>query len=122
MRAAAFQFQDGARPGARRFAVTWILLLAFALQSYVTQTHLHAQAFQPAPRASAHSSSPGDGEALACPLCQVVASAGVFLTPAAMAAVPPGAWSVPISRAPAETGRTTAPAGFAWRSRAPPRS
>ena len=122
MRAAAFQFQDGARANARRLAVTWILLLAFALQSYLTQTHLHAQAFQPAARASAHNSSPADREALACPLCQVVASAGIFLTPAATAAVPPGVWSIPTSRAPAETGRTTAPAGFAWRSRAPPRS
>lgn len=122
MTAAAAQVQDRTRGGARRLAVTWILLFAFALQSYVTQTHFHERVVQPAPRVSVQTSSPGGGEALACPLCQAVASAGVFLTPDVTAALSPAVWSILVSPAPAATGRATGPAGFAWRSRAPPRS
>ena len=122
MTAAAAQLRDGARPSVRRLAATWLLLLAFALQAYVTQTHLHAHAFQPAPRASAQASSPEGGQDLACPLCQAVATAGVFLTPGVSAALPPTVSAALLSHAPAQAGRVIGPAGFAWRSRAPPRS
>ncbi len=122
MTAAAAQLRDSSRPSVRRIAATWLLLLAFALQAFVTQTHLHAQAFQPAPRASLQASSPGDGEALACPLCQAVAAAGVFLTPVATVALPPAVSAALLSHAPAQAGRAVGPAGFAWRSRAPPHS
>ncbi len=122
MTAAAAQLPDSPRPSVRRLAATWLLLLAFALQAYVTQTHLHAGDFQPAPRASVQASSPDGGEALACPLCQAVATAGVFLTSGVAAALGPAVSSALLSRVPAEAGRAVGPAGFAWRSRAPPRS
>jgi hypothetical protein len=130
MTALAAPLQDGTRTGAGRLLATWFLLLAFALQSYVTQTHLHptavsahpAAAVKLAPNASAHRATPGGDEAAACPFCQAVASAGAFLTPGAAAVLPLAATSVLLAHAPDPAGRAAAPAGFAWRSRAPPRS
>jgi hypothetical protein len=129
MRAAA-ALQDRTRVGVGRLFATWLMLLAFALQSYVTQTHFHppasvsdaAAAVSSAPHASARAAPPGGDEALACPLCQAVAAAGAFLTPRAVVAAPLVALTLLVSRAPAETGRTAGPSGFAWRSRAPPQS
>jgi hypothetical protein len=122
MTAAAAQLQDRTRLGARRAAVTWILLLAFALQSYVTQTHFHPGAFEPATHTSIRMAPPGGDEAGACPLCQAVASAGVFIATAAVMATALAAGFILVARAPAKAGRTATPAGFAWRSRAPPQS
>ena len=44
MKLAAAHLPSTARSCAQRLLVTWVLLLAFTLQSYVTQTHFHGAA------------------------------------------------------------------------------
>jgi hypothetical protein len=113
--------------GAWRFAVTWVLLLAFALQSYVTQTHFHpsaaserAPAIQLAGKALAQPAPPGGDEAIACPICQAIAAVGTFLAPGLPSAQPPAVLVLLASNFVAVAGLAATPAGFAWRSRAPP--
>ena len=128
MSAAAAQFTDRARPGAWRLAVTWALLLAFALQSYVTQTHLHpaavperAGAAQSVGHAVALPAPPAGEEAIACPLCQAIAAAGSFLAPSLSSTQPPAMLALLLAAGPAAVaGLAATPLGFAWRSRAPP--
>ncbi len=129
MTVAAAQFGDRTRAGAWRFAVTWLLLIAFALQSYVTQTHFH-----PAPASDqasavrlvgpplARNAPQSDQEAIACPLCQAIAAAGAFLAPGLPTALPPATLILLSSSLPAVAGLAATPAGFFWRSRAPPQA
>ena len=112
---------------ARRFAIVFAMLLAIVWQSFVTQTHVHAN---PGVYATAISDSTGAptrlkaGEApsdlpATCPICQEVAHAGSYLSPAAVALQPP---------VPVDLWRTTTPVisptfrqrSHAWQSRAPP--
>lgn len=108
-------------------ALAWAVLVAFALQSYVTQTHVHWETIAPVASSSAgssgssiESSRPGDSEDLVCPLCQAVAAAGAFVGAA------PIAFSLPAARAeaavppPIIVGLAIRAAGFSWQSRAPP--
>ncbi|MDE2185099.1 MAG: hypothetical protein KGJ78_18965 [Alphaproteobacteria bacterium] len=106
--------------------MTWILLLAFALQSYITQTHMHPAA-NPAANApivknvsKAPASAPADRDALNCPFCQAIAMAGAFFTPAAPLLFLPALWVM--LAAPHVSVILLHPA-FArgWHSRAPPR-
>jgi hypothetical protein len=127
MSAAAAQLAVRARTGAWRLAVTWVLLLAFALQSYITQTHVHpaaasghAPAVQLAGKALAQRAPPAGDEALACPLCQAIAAAGTFLAPGLASARAPAALVLLVSSPASVAGIASTPAGFAWRSRAPP--
>jgi len=122
MRTAAIQLQDRTGFGRWRLAATWILILAFALQSYVTQTHFHPATIQVVAHSSVHTAPPGGSEEVACPLCQAVASAGAFVATDSVATLPIGAWAAFACRAPVRTGLTLTPAGFAWRSRAPPQA
>ena len=82
MNAAARQ---AGRSGASRRWITLALLVAFAIQSYVFQTHVHGLAPQAGTfQQSGATPSPGkapDG-AFDCPLCQAITQAGVFLLPA----------------------------------------
>ncbi|SRR5260221_8921177 len=130
MNGAAAHFPEIGRTGPRRLVATWILLLAFALQSYVTQTHVHrapvaaerAQIVEVGGKISGFSAAPVGDEAIACPFCKAIATAGAFFSPAAIALRPPvdqaGAAALP----PIVAGLSIAPAGFSWRSRAPPQS
>jgi hypothetical protein len=109
-------------------ALTWILVLAFGLQSYITQTHIHGSAASfevpaigkvfgktPAPAA------PGErDDGSACPLCQAIVHAGAFFAPAAIALFLPVSWIEPYIHvlAPALSGSANA---YHWQSRAPPR-
>jgi hypothetical protein len=128
MTVAAAQFRDGARSNAWRFALTWLLLIAFALQSYVTQTHFHpaasheASAIRLAGPPLAQTAPPADQEAIACPLCQAIAAAGAFLAPGLPTAAPPAALILLSPSLPAVAGLAATPAGFSWRSRAPPQA
>jgi len=111
-----------------RFAIVFAMLLAILWQSFVTQTHVHAN---PGAYATAISDSAGaptrlkTGEApsdlpTTCPICQEVAHAGSYLSPAAVALQPP---------VPVDLWRTLTPTlsptlrqrSHAWQSRAPPR-
>jgi hypothetical protein len=111
---------------ARRFVV-YIALFTFALQSYVTQTHIHdaSQGFGGIAKIAA-TQSPAPGKApfhhnkADCPLCQAVVHAGFFVSPA-----------TPLLHLPFTLVETVAPVftlavasnatAHDWQSRAPPR-
>lgn len=130
MRTAATQFAGIRRgdPGWR--SVTGIILvLAFTLQSFVTQIHMHGTPqgigsggfVNVIARAPGRSNSPIENGAVDCPLCQAVAQAGAFFAPA----VP----LVPLAAAWAECAEPFVMAGafdsavaHYWCSRAPPQS
>jgi hypothetical protein len=126
MSSAAAQVIDMRRSGAWRAALTWMVLLAFALQSYITQTHIHNPP-APAGRAAiaevvSAGGAPADREDIACPFCQAVAAAGAFFAATPVVATLPAAQArTPVSP-PAVLGLHLASAGFNWRSRAPPQS
>ena len=107
-------------------AITWIVLLAFMLQSFITQTHIHV-AFgdqmalaATVTNAPAHKNAPAENGSAECPFCQAIVHAAAFYAPAAPGLV------LPISRAKtavpffivAAIGRVSS---HLWQSRAPPR-
>ena len=82
---------------APRFAIVFAMLLAILWQSFVTQTHIHAEpgihATAIADSASAPTrlkagQTPSDLPAT-CPICQEIAHAGSYLSPTAVALQPP---------------------------------
>jgi hypothetical protein len=112
---------------APRFAIVFAMLLAILWQSFVTQTHIHTE---PGVYATAVSDSAGTPTQLkagqapsdlpaTCPICQEIAHAGSYLSPAAVAFQPPipvDLWrSVTPLLAPTLRQRS-----HAWQSRAPP--
>lgn len=115
------------RPDAARNFLALMVALAFALQSFFTQTHIHhwPQHFDgPAiVKMSAGGpmggSAPDDSSPLDCPFCQAIAHSGLFFMPA-----------TPLLRAPVTSlQRMAAPVTrqviksaevFSRRSRAPP--
>ena len=107
-------------------AIVWVVLLAFTLQSLITQTHIHnvfADAGGPVAKTLAngalHSKRPAQDSTNYCPFCQAITHAGVFSAPSAPCLI------VPISLVD-----TAAPVFLAavisiasshpWHSRAPP--
>jgi len=113
---------------ARRLPIAFAMLLAILWQSFVTQTHVHANPIAYAAAIADNGGAPirlKAGEApsdlpTTCPICQEVAHAGSYLSPAAIALQPP---------IPAHLWRTVIPTpaptlrqrSHAWQSRAPPR-
>jgi len=103
--------------------VVLITLLAFAMQAFVAQTHIHA-----APQSIANivkaASIPSNGKAPIdnsrenCPLCQAVAHAGAVLIPTAPLLLVP-AWIEHFATFIAGESETQS-AKHAWQSRAPP--
>ncbi|HEX4104724.1 MAG TPA: hypothetical protein VHX92_00690 [Rhizomicrobium sp.] len=100
--------------------VACLILVAFTLQSYITQTHIH----NVAPAATAkitplHGNAPVDDNPVDCPFCQAVAHDGPFFAPA-----------VPLLILSIEFVELAAPAlrfhrswdapAHIWQSRAPP--
>lgn len=116
------------RKGSGFRAIACLLLLAFTLQSFITQTHIHgifdpagdsqivkAQVNAPSHNGKAPADNPAD-----CPLCQAIAHAGVFFTPSAPALILPISWAemlAPVVLAGAIDRFSSHP----WHSRAPPR-
>lgn len=111
------------QPAARRY-VTLFALLAFFLQSFAVQSHIHPLD-KPATAAAAVNNIPAPVKKIdpvdigSCRLCQELIHAGAFVAPAATA--------VPASQSAAAIVFTALPllAGlltpaFAWQSRAPP--
>jgi hypothetical protein len=117
-------------------------LIAFALQGYLTQTHIHvshpvaetgfkagkaAGAKSAVNSATAQRSAPGDkapsnGDTVKCPLCQAVGYAGHFVTPSAAASLllPVAAISIlPLTIADVSLRETPS---HSWQSRGPPNS
>jgi hypothetical protein len=114
-----------------RFAVTLFALLAFAFQSYVTQTHIHTGG-QPDVKIAMDGTSaklaakakpdkyPANQDPSNCPICQEIVHSGSFISPAAIAALPPSL-AVSVIAVLLDTVVATPPASHSWRGRAPPR-
>jgi hypothetical protein len=123
-------------PGFARWAITLFVFLAFAFQSYVTQTHIHfagesaVNIFAPIEKSTAHAiKTPGKqnpdkyppaDDPANCPICQEVMHSGAYVMPDFVAMVLP---SQPVSIVPLVI---TLPAvietiSHAWQGRAPPR-
>jgi hypothetical protein len=108
-------------------AIAWVLLLAFTLQSFITQVHIHgtigggAAAVETLGSGLSHSKNPAQNDTSDCPLCQAITHAGAFSAP-----------SAPVLALPVSLAETAAPILLAgaigtisphpWHSRAPPRS
>ena len=110
-------------------ALTWVLVLAFGLQSYITQTHIHGAAslfdapvaigkiFGKAPAPA----TPGDrDDGSDCPLCQAIVHAGAFFAPVAITLFLPVSWIEPFVHVPV-AGLSSGGTAYHWQSRAPPR-
>ncbi len=115
------------RQGLARRALLLVALLAFFLQNFAVQTHVHrtdlaqsATSWISALPAPLHNMQ-DTGDESSCRLCQELAYAGAALTPAAildLLAILAFAWIAPaFGRAPAAARA----APFSWQSRAPPR-
>lgn len=105
--------------------VTALVLLAFFLQSLAVQTHVHPS-FAPAAIKAAALGETGPTPIKTqdpldqCRLCQEMAHAGSFFTPAAIVLVAGLSFTAAtfaVVRAPPHSSATA----FAWQSRAPPR-
>lgn len=109
-----------------RRAISWILLAAFTLQSFITQTHIHG-----VPQTGAHVAivkvvdgapahkAPGENTTADCPFCQAIVHSGAFFAPVVPALVLPTTWAT--HAAPLVTiAATSIAVTHIWRSRAPP--
>jgi len=113
----------------------FVTLIAFSLQTYLTQTHIHMASEGRAIAALDHASGkavpgtpaepadkypPGEDPAN-CPLCQEILHAGQFITPAAVPLLVPSApiFTVEIATPVAHLVPSVT---HIWRGRAPPRN
>ncbi|HWU25615.1 MAG TPA: hypothetical protein VN154_04365 [Rhizomicrobium sp.] len=99
------------------------VLLAFALQSYVVQTHVHFAHYAARPAAAAqksgHGKAPANDEPANCPLCQEFVHTGQFIAPTAQALLPPTLAISTIALVDLAFAFIHAPS-HDWRGRAPP--
>jgi hypothetical protein len=123
------------RTGGWRRVVLALALLTFALQSYITQTHIHFASSQVfglsgdnfAPtikltdgKTAPAKKTPSNDDPANCPLCQAAAHSGQFVTPSAIGfALPSEAIAiVPLAIVVVTASETIS---HGWQSRAPPR-
>jgi hypothetical protein len=108
---------------ARRFVV-FVAILAFAFQSYITQTHIHElQGFSggvSTTHSPAPSKTPFHDSQTDCPFCQAVIHAGFFVASAAPALRLPVALVETVALVLIAPAASVAVA-HDWQSRAPPR-
>jgi hypothetical protein len=108
-------------------AVMFVAALAFVLQSFVTQTHVHIGSqdaggvvtIADAAHVSAHGKTPHDRSPVDCPFCQAIAVAGVFVAASGPVLHMPFVWVVTQMQdfaARTISIRTV----HSWQSRAPP--
>jgi len=105
-----------------------VVVLAFALQSYVTQTHIHgvvpgfgSAANTSATKSHAPAKAPLDNSQGDCPLCQAVIHSGVFLAATTPLLSLPFAWVKTVTLA-VSARATYGIAAHDWQSRAPPQT
>lgn len=124
---------------APRAILLLLTLLIFVLDGYATQTHIHVNppvsgaytAVQGSFAASVHTNSakatrqatrdrypPGDDPAN-CPICQQILHHGSFISPSAIAALPP-ALAVSIIAVVLDALIVQSPVSHSWHGRAPP--
>lgn len=101
--------------------VTCLVLIAFTLQSYITQTHIHSATPAAVTKIFSHSQgkAPLDDNPVDCPFCQAVAHDGPFHLPTVPLIILSIAF---VELAPPAVRLRHPSAGFAhiWQSRAPP--
>ncbi len=117
-----------------RLAITFFALIAFVVQSGVTQTHIHFPAGSGGAITAGYAASPVDTKAGTsqdrgqhpanndpdnCPLCQQILLSGAFITPSLAVLVLPSEVALSILRAPAATA-VLQPQSHNWQGRAPP--
>ena len=107
-----------------RSALSLVLLLAFSIQSFLVQTHVHALALgaplSPAAVSTSHETqAPFDADK--CVLCQEFVHAGNYVLPGGLAVLPPTAHIslLPFELAPVVAARVIS---HDWMGRAPPRA
>jgi hypothetical protein len=124
-------------PSLARWTITLCVFLAFAFQSYVTQTHIHfageaaVDIFAPVEKSPASAKIAPQGkqnpdkyppkdDPANCPICQEVMHTGAFVMPDFVALLLP---SQPISIVPIVIALPAAieAVSHAWQGRAPPR-
>jgi hypothetical protein len=123
-----------ARPTGWRLAIVSVVLVAFVLQGFIVQTHIHfapaglarLTGYSSADTAPAATGTPGQHAKHApsdnpayCPICQVATLAGFFVATTTVVLHVPFAWIE--TGAPVFTARTVSGAvAHDWQSRAPP--
>jgi hypothetical protein len=110
-----------------RLWLVLLMLLAFGLQSYVSQTHIHIAPDSLASAAKVGANKqplpdkyPAGSDPANCPLCQEIAHTGQFITPSAAALLLPSI-AVSIVTLAADTPAVAQSTSHTWRSRAPPK-
>ena len=108
-------------------AVVLLTLVAFTLQGFLTQTHIHQIASGGPRTVDIFDGVPAPGDKAPakdtdqnCPLCQQFASAGAFITPSAAATLAPTLSASVIHLLVVPTAQLIAITHI-WRGRAPPR-
>jgi hypothetical protein len=117
------------RRGEQGFRVlTLIVALAFTLQSFVTQTHIHAlgpvgggTAVVKLLKGPSPNPSPLDSSDNACAFCQAIAHSGAFFAPSAPVFLLPAASNTP-ALLPVAVSITGSALAHSWQSRAPPKA
>ena len=101
--------------------IATLLLLAFTLQSYITQTHIHTPTLAAASRtlSGSHDQAPADGSPMDCPFCQAVAHDGPFFLPSAPILLLSAIWVAWTPYFLSVRPEAGAPA-HGWQSRVPP--
>ena len=118
------------RSSGARLAITFFVLLAFTLQTYVMQTHVHGMAGfgatvtklaldKSAAQQQRPDKLPPANDPASCPICQEILHTGFYVTSAAAALLLP---TVVVSVAPIviDVVRVVQAGSHSWKSRAPP--
>jgi Protein of unknown function (DUF2946) len=127
MTATATGYSRSGRMGVASRLVVLVALLAFVLQSFITQTHIHGmpQGLDGRAIGAAHAklpargNSPLDNNSLDCPVCHAITHAYAIFSPATPILILVAIWlelAVPSVIAHAVSAIAT----FNWQSRAPP--
>jgi hypothetical protein len=107
--------------------VAWAALLAFALQAFVTATHIHpalpagAVSVKALQNTSPQHKLPGGNDQSECPFCQAVVHAGAFLASNAPLPLLPAVWAE-FSLPHLVAAWAQASLAHSWQSRASPQA
>ncbi|MCJ9430696.1 DUF2946 family protein [Kordiimonas marina] len=104
-----------------------LTVVSFADQVYVTQTHEVVAQFetgdqgeQATAQQGSHNKAPSPHNSANCPLCQTIAAAGAYLTPATASLPLPAEAATRIDLPPLALIARTASPSHIWLGRAPP--
>ena len=116
------------RTGFASRCIVFLAIFAFALQTYMVQTHIHqdgqgtaALARTAASAVADHHKAPLDNSPLTCPFCQSFTLAGAVLLPVMLLLHLPLVWVESVLLVFTATALGALPA-HDWQTRAPPRA